>query len=64
MDGIGVFCYKHHLFNEEFKSEAIVLFTKNFNDARNGGLPERDLVDFNLKIYTQCYQKAKSPRGI
>ena len=55
---MGVFCCKHHLFNEEFKSEAIVLFTKNFNDARNDGLPERDLVDF-LKDLHSVLSKSK-----
>ena len=55
---MGVFCCKHHLFNEEFKSEAIVLFTKNFNDVRNDGLPEKDLVDF-LKDLHSVLSKSK-----
>ena len=43
---MGVSCCKHHLFNELFKSEAIVVFKKDFNDARNDSLQEKDLVDF------------------
>ena len=43
------------------KSEAIVLFIKNFKDARNDGLPERDLVDF-LKDLHSVLSKSKDSK--
>lgn len=43
---LGVYCCKHHLQNDEFKSEAVILFQNNFKDTLCNGIPEEDLVIF------------------